>query len=145
MRSFWVLMSYYHTCLSASFNKFRNRSSRTTQWGKSVCPLCWASSRRCLNSLKTHISSFSCLCRVLDAWRSSSRSKDVLAISSAKDDLQDCSVIRIQIKCTIYYSQHSLLVFLQLYRPYICCTYFTHKVLSTWSLGDYLHTPEEAR
>ena len=78
------------TCLSASFSRLRNRSSRSTQCGRSVWPRSWASSKRCLSSRRVQISSFSCLCRVLDAWRSSSRSREVRAMSSARDDLQDC-------------------------------------------------------
>lgn len=78
------------TCLSASFSRVRNRSSRSTQCGRSVWPRNWASSRRCLSSRRVPISSFSCRCRVLEAWRSSSRSREVRAMSSARDDLQGC-------------------------------------------------------
>lgn len=78
------------TCRSASRSRPRSRSSRSTQGGRSVWPRSWASSNRCRSSRRAQSSSFSCLCRVLDAWRSSSKSREVRAMSSAREDLHDC-------------------------------------------------------
>ena len=72
-------------------SRLRKRSSRSSQAGRSVWPRSWASSRRWRSSRRAHSSSFSCRCRVRDAWRSSSRSRDVRAASAAREDLQGCS------------------------------------------------------
>lgn len=65
------------TCFSASFRSFWNLSSSSTPGGRSVSPWAFSSSSFCLKPLRACSSSLRRLCRVRDAWRSSSRSRDV--------------------------------------------------------------------
>lgn len=66
-----------HTCFSACFKSFWKRSSSSTHRGRSASPLPFISSSFCLRCLKAWSSSFRRLCLVRDAWRSSSKSREV--------------------------------------------------------------------
>lgn len=65
------------TCFSACFRSFWNLSSSSTPGGRSVSPWAFSSSSFCRKSLSACSSSLRRLCRVRDAWRSSSKSRDV--------------------------------------------------------------------
>lgn len=79
-------------CLWASRSRFLKRSSRRAQCGRSAGPRgpCMGSSSLSLSSLRAASSSVSCLCRVRQAWRSSSRSREVRVGCSARDERWDC-------------------------------------------------------
>lgn len=65
------------TCFSACFRSLWNLSSSSTPGGRSVSPWAFSSSSFCRKSLSACSSSLRRLCRVRDAWRSSSKSRDV--------------------------------------------------------------------
>lgn len=78
------------TCFWASLSKQRKRASLRAQWGSSVASLVCGSSSRVFSSLRALSSSISCLWRVLQAWRSSSRSREVRVGCSAREERYDC-------------------------------------------------------
>lgn len=64
-------------CFSACFKSFWKRSSSSTHRGRSASPLPFISSSFCLRSRKAWSSSLRRFCLVRDAWRSSSKSREV--------------------------------------------------------------------